>query len=301
MDKNNKKILTIFAGRKKYLECAKPYYVKLLEDKTIDEIHLWDYTRNIDDSEYIQNLSRENRQFQYIKPYKQMDAWDEYYLYYSNANYQDKDIIIKCDDDIVYFDTNQMYKYISEIKDGGLYYPNIVNNDVCACIQTMCRVHDIFKYSEIYSNYQNINDITPFTGWQGWYTNIDKAKEIHNAFLKDIDKFTIHEPTIEWKGRMSINMFGGTCKTIKEYYTSYIYSKKFNGYNNNDEAFFSKDVYSLHDGTNYIVPFMTVVHFSFGPQNKNNMLDDEFLDKYKELSMNVWKDSDKTLPLSDGL
>ena len=45
--------LTVFAGRRRYLEISRIYFDLLLERGTVTEVHLWDYARNADDSECI--------------------------------------------------------------------------------------------------------------------------------------------------------------------------------------------------------------------------------------------------------
>ena len=268
---------TIFAGRKRYLECLFPYVIRLLSEHIITEVHIWDYTRDPSDAIYIQQFVEENKGFRYIKPTMGLPQWNEYYLYYINIGYNDNDIIVKCDDDIVYIDTDQMCRYLNEIKPDGLYYPNIVNNDVCAYIQSKYKVHNIFQDSEIYSGYND--DDSPLTKWVGgWYALYDKAYRVHNAFLSNKKKFRINAEPIFWQGRISINMFGGLYSTLKRYYQLFLVYG-----NNDDELFFSRNIYRHTTGKSVIVPFINVAHFSFKPQF-GDRLDVEILHKYKELA-----------------
>ena len=270
----NKVYFTIFAGRKRYLSILKHYLDKLLAANVITEVHLWDYVRDPTDSDYIQSLAAANPQYVYIKPTQNMTGWNEYYKYYSEATtYAPDDIIIKCDDDIVYIDTDQMCRYLNEIKADGLYYPNIVNNDVCALMQTNYGVHNLFNDLEISRLYNTTT--TPFTEW---YTMCDKATGVHNMFLKDHTSFRINAPTFSWSGRISINMFGGRFSLIKEYYREFLIHG-----NNDDEGFLSYLLYKNINGANYIVPFMSVVHFCFNPQN-TRILDNLFLEKFRRLA-----------------
>ena len=273
----NNVYITIFAGRKRYLECLKIYLDKLLRENIVTEVHLWDYVRDQSDSVYIQELSKNNNKYVYMKPTKNMSHWNEYYEYYSNADYNDEDIIIKCDDDVVYIDTNQMCKYLNEIKQGGIYYPNTINNDVCAYIQHKYGIHDIITEKDISDEYQRDN-VVPLTGRDGgWYTNFNAANNIHKEFLKNKDKFIINAPTFPWVGRISINMIGCRFASIKEYFTLFI---KYG--NSDDEAYFSHHIAKNINVSNYIVPFMNISHFSFCRQN-TIMLDTLFLDSYKNI------------------
>ena len=270
-------ILTVFAGRHRYLSILKRYLDRLLEKNILTEVHLWDYAKDSSDSVYLREIERENPKYVYKKPIHNMPHWNEYYLYYTNASYAAEDIIIKCDDDVVYIDTDQMCAYINEIKQGGLYYPNIVNNDVCAYIQTKYGVHDLCNDSDVYYNYDK--DDVPLTGWDGgWYARYDRAAAVHTEFLTNKKKFSIRAPTFPWKGRISINMFGARFATIKKYFELFMQHGK-----NNDEGFYSYDLYNYVNGSNYIVPFMNIVHFAFNPQNAF-ALDHAYLESYRILS-----------------
>jgi hypothetical protein len=273
----NKVYLTIFAGRERYLSILKKYLDVLLSNNTITEVHLWDYVRNPKDSIYIQKLAQANPKYVYMKPYNNnMKFWDEYYQYYANASYNAEDIIIKCDDDVVYIDTEQMNAYINEIKPNGLYYPNIINNCVCAYIQSKYNVHKLIDKSEIYKNYGN--DTAPLTGWRkGMWRSCARVSQLHNEFLADKRKFCINAPVIPWKGRISINMFGAKFALIKEYYKLFLQHGC-----SDDEAFFSYNLYKYVNASNYIVPFTNIVHFAFGPQD-SDQLDTIFLERYSKL------------------
>lgn len=269
--------LTIFAGRERYLNCLLPYLDTLIANKTITEVHLWDYARAPSDSVLIQKIAAEKKGYKYIKPTKNMRAWDEYYNYYITAGYNNNDILIKCDDDVVYIDMEQMPAYLKEVRADGLYFPNIVNNDVCAYIQTRAGVHNLVPADTLYSRYGT--DDVPLTNWDiGWYMRYDRAAAVHSLFLKDRSKFKLDVPVMPWAGRISINMFAGRYSEIKKYFTLYLEQGR-----SDDEAFFSYHLYKQVRASNYIVPFFNVVHFGFHPQNTNK-LDEEYLGSYAALS-----------------
>ena len=85
---------------------------------------------NEDDRLYIHNLCKKQKYF-LKKPHISSCHWGGYY----SENLNDNDILIKCDDDIVFIDVNNFESYINSMKHGKFYYPNIVNNDVCAYYQ----------------------------------------------------------------------------------------------------------------------------------------------------------------------
>ena len=61
-------ILTIFAGRKANLEILRNYLEKSLAEKIIDEVHYWNYSRNIEDDLYLKNTSNIKRTIgQYVE------------------------------------------------------------------------------------------------------------------------------------------------------------------------------------------------------------------------------------------
>jgi hypothetical protein len=170
-----------------------------------------------------------------------------------------------------------MCKFLNEIKPNGLYYPNIINNDVCAYVQTKYGVHDLVDDKDIAADYGN--NTVPLTGWvNGWYKRFDKAAAVHADFLENKQNYRVNAPTFPWNGRISINMFGTRFQSIKQYFDLFIRMGA-----NDDEAFFSVNLYKhVTDASNHIVPFMNVAHFGFHPQNVEE-LDRQYLEKYSVL------------------
>jgi len=54
-------ILTVFADRKKNVQILKKYLDRLLEQKLVKEVHLWNYTRNEEDKAYLKSISNLKR------------------------------------------------------------------------------------------------------------------------------------------------------------------------------------------------------------------------------------------------
>ena len=137
-----KVIFTIFAGRERYLKILNKYTDALLDRKIIDEVHFWAFTSNKDDILYMKNkLNDRYKLFEPPEPNKHI--WAYYYQHYLH-HLQDDDILIKCDDDIVYIDLDKYGQFLNRVNNDGLYFPNIVNNDVCAYLQTKYNVHNLF-------------------------------------------------------------------------------------------------------------------------------------------------------------
>jgi len=270
-------IFTIFAGRKRYLSILIKYLDILLIRNIITDVHIWNYAKTEDDSSFIKTLSDK---YTILTPEILTNGWYEYYDYYINSDFKDDDILIKCDDDIVYIDIDNFKKYLNNINlsdenDRNLYYPNIINNDVCAHIQSLNGVHSLLP--KVDENLKQDGCQIPLSTWCGWFTKTELADKIHNEFLNDKEKFILNIPNIKWNSRVSINMFAGNFKTIKE---SFEIFKKIG--NNDDETFMSARRCLIENHNNIIVPYCTVVHFSFNPQLTQD-LDDKYLHKYDRL------------------
>jgi hypothetical protein len=268
----NRVLFTIFAGRKRYLSILKLYLDSLLKLNTITEVHLWDYCIDKEDSEYLKSICLENPRYIIKTPEKIYSSFNYYYYYYSVLKCNDEDILIKCDDDIVYIDIEAMSYFIKEIKSGGIYYPNIVNNDICAYIQQQHNIHNLFDLPVNKKFYGDSGE--PFTNW---YQNTEKAIAIHTLFLKDTGKFKIHAPNIPFKGRISINMFGGNFRSIRGPF------KKLHETDLMDEIYMAHKNYVDNNTYTFIVPILTISHFSFRFQTPD-ILDSLFLKQYRELA-----------------
>lgn len=129
-------IFTVFAGRKEYMEILMRYVDILVSRGHVHEVHLWDFTREASDTEYLATHP--------WKPYVQVHrpqkkkSWLEYYRYYTPEKYPDH-VIIKSDDDIVFIDVDAFPGFIQrrlETQDTALVgLANIINNGVCAHLQ----------------------------------------------------------------------------------------------------------------------------------------------------------------------
>ena len=267
-DNKRKVILTIFAGRKYYLEILFKYLDFLINHEKLHEVHLWNYTRSNIDNVWLKSLNK-NKYIIYEPKNKKAWQWEEYYEYYCNqAEYNENDIIIKCDDDIVFIDIECFDNFINQIDDKHIYFPNIVNNDVCAYIQSKNKVHKLLN------NIRDIKrgDTSPLSNL---YTSYDKAKLIHEDFLSSNSKnYTISGPNINWNSRISINFYGSEFSYIKKIYSLFVNRKN----RISDEGFFA-DICKDNQFNHVIVPNFVVSHFSFGPQN-SLCLANEFLINY---------------------
>jgi hypothetical protein len=130
--------------------------------------------------------------------------WNNYYNYYNDPIFEN-DIIIKCDDDIVFIDLYKLPKFINFIKnnDYDLVFANIINNGVAGYYQQN-------KYNLIPKNIIDLEYPTDGLGGTLWESGI-KAETLHNYFINNYEKFLDYEynnETIPINTRFSINFFG---------------------------------------------------------------------------------------------
>ena len=265
-------IFTIFAGRKKYMEILNVYLNKLLKKNSIHEVHFWSFTENTEDIDYMKSLETKNSKYKvHYPPSPSKKIWYYYYNYYL-TNTNENDIVIKCDDDILYIDIDRFDDFINNINQECINFPNIINNDVCAYYQTQNNIHDLFNYNVEHI----INKVGVTHPLTNWFKSFDKANKIHEMFLENNDRFTMNmDNPIEYGNRVSINFFAIHKKAIDKYFS--VFRK--NHYD--DETIFG---WAPSKFKKHRINFnFKVVHFQFGPQ-KGNRLDSLYLDKYKLLA-----------------
>jgi hypothetical protein len=124
-------IFTCFAGRERYLKVLIPYIKRL----NVDEVHMWDYTRNESDARYLKKACTDFKIFSVTDK----SNYGEYYKYYTSERFPDPlTVIVKCDDDIVFIDTSAFDEFIKARRhdaDAILMSPAVINNPVCGVIQ----------------------------------------------------------------------------------------------------------------------------------------------------------------------
>lgn len=131
-------IIFIFAGRKPFLEIQRTYWEVLKSLCPGLEVHLWDFSRNDKDHQYLIEISKKHSwvrlfdQF-YGGPNSQLECskapgvlcncvrcrpglWSEPYKYYAQrkAEYASS-VFLKLDDDIVYIETRGFLSFLNKI------------------------------------------------------------------------------------------------------------------------------------------------------------------------------------------
>jgi hypothetical protein len=247
----NKVILFCPGGRKNILSIQLLYILKILDLDIVFEYHVWDFSWNKEDSEYISQLQNIHPKLKIkYSPYINASRAGEvaskqfsYFLsdYYKFEIYYDY-IFIKLDDDICFIDINNFEKFIDgRIKSNSfLYSANVINNNYLA-------------YSDFdYLNNDFINN----------YDNILKKNNIKNSEIFSNEK------------RLSINFVSFLGKDLK-----YINKEFSNGIGSNDEWRLCHTIPKMLGRDNEICLFMTVVHYAYGgyinPKYLNNYINIE--------------------------
>jgi len=198
-------------------------------------------------------------------------SWRNYYQYYENNLY---DVILKCDDDIVFMDLNQLPSFIQFVKenDYDLVFANTINNGVSAHIQQE-------KYKLIPKNLMELE--YPHEGIYGsLWENGSKAEVLHHYFIDNLDtflKYDYKKEIIPITTRFSINFFGykgSQWNKIKDCYVD-------------DEYNLTVDYVKNANFKNVYYSDFYVSHLSFGPQQMNF---DLIRQKYNELCDTIVKD-----------
>jgi len=200
--------------------------------------------------------------------------WENYYEYYGDGEYTN-DVIIKCDDDIVFMDLDQLSNYLSYVRkkqECGLVFANTINNGVAAYVQ-----QEMFNL--IPKTLMQLE--LPEGGFCGslWESG-KKAETLHRYFLHHREEF-LHkcrgftECAVNIYTRFSINFFacrGKFWPTIKDC-------------GDDDERNLTVDFVQSRGLINVMYPAFVVAHLTFGRQT--DTFDSHFIRKlYKNVAIN---------------
>lgn len=245
--KNNENIIIkfcVFAGRKTNMQILNNYVKLLLDKNIIDEYHIFDFTRNVNDKKNLRDIYEElsNKYLFriYLHNYENEISiennqynWSPFYKTISNKKFYKNSIIIKCDDDILFIDINGLKNAILERKKDKksfLFHSNCINNNICSYYQK-----DLFK------NIKEKLNVYPTGGILGpIFENPQFGYIMQHQFITDclnnlhnLEKYYLKDIYINT--RISINFIilnGDDCKYFKntsfndEYEVSSYYPEK---------------------------------------------------------------------------
>jgi hypothetical protein len=205
----------VFLGREKNIRILHTYIELLLKNNIIDQYLMFDFSKLINDHIFIMKeylrLSEIYKERIFLYNYEENNIyknnnikkidWSPFYKEISKSN--DNDIIIKCDDDIIFIDILSLKNAIDDrIKDTVpfLIHSNCINNGVCAYYQS-----DLFpKLKDQLSRYPTGGILGPI------FEKPEIAYAMHNNFtsdllenLENINKYVIDDLYINT--RISIN------------------------------------------------------------------------------------------------
>lgn len=212
-----------FMGRQYNVELLLKYVEEALRINAIDHYWMIDMTRNHDDHEYIFNeqqrldkiypgrvhvVNREKRREELDSNIAKdtIGSWCPFYKFLTT--FEDNDVIIKCDDDTLYFDVETIRaaaEFRWKNQDALLMHANTINNGITAYHQQKQNVWK-FEGADILKRY-------PTSGLTGpLFSHPDVACECHKQFAEDliqdesnVDLYKLHTNPY-FAARVSINM-----------------------------------------------------------------------------------------------
>jgi hypothetical protein len=199
--------------------------------------------------------------------------WKNYYNYYNDRQFEN-DIIIKCDDDIVFIDLYKLPKFIDFTKNNNydLVFANIINNGVSAYFQQN-------KYNLIPKELMNLE--YPHGGLNGslWKSG-KKAEILHTYFLENYKKFLDYDynnEIIPINTRFSINFFAYKGKNWHKIKDSYV----------DDEYNLTVHYVRNRQFNNILYSDFYVSHLSFYKQNETGINLHKLIDNYNQLYITI--------------
>lgn len=212
---------------------------------------------------HVQYKTTQNKGFYFMDTCEK--SWKNYYNHYAKGF--ENDIIMKCDDDIVYIDVVQLPKYIDFIKNNeyDLVFANTINNGVSAFFQQ--------EFNLIPKQLMELE--YPENGFCGsLWEDGKKAEKLHDYFIENYKKFITYRSNkcIEINTRFSINFFGYKGKNWHKIADCYI----------EDEYTLTVECVNNRQFKNMLYCDFYVSHLSFAKQNETMDLN-RMIDRYNML------------------
>jgi hypothetical protein len=218
----------------------------------------------------------QNKGFYFMDTCKK--SWENYYTYYNDIAFKN-DIIMKCDDDIVFVDLYKLPKFIEFVKNTeyDLVFANTINNGVSAYFQQN-------KYNLIPKELMTLE--YPNDGLCGslWESG-EKAERLHNYFIEhytDFLDYNYNNDIIPINTRFSINFFG---------YKGENWHKIIDSYKGDDEYNLTVNYIINKQFKNVLYSDFYVSHLSFYGQNESGINLNDLIDKYHTLYNTIHKKS----------
>ena len=287
MYRNHNVIATTFAGRSDRMPLLVGNMIKSLKESLIDEYHVWDFSKNQQDKNWIKILPSLHPQIKvfiqnndnFHETYSNINNkpdWRPYYRHYTNKTHNENTVLLKIDDDIVYLDTTKLKQFIDFRIDNPEYLlvsANVVNNGITTGLQQ--------RYGAIPASLCPPNGI-PYESYCGklWEDGL-LAEKLHFYFIKNKQKFHKEGFYIQPIGeRISINFVSWLGKDFK--YTSEC--------TNDDESYLSIELSKKLNRNNCVFYPLLVSHLSFNVQEESMNIH-KILSEYNKLQTEEYADS----------
>lgn len=275
--KKYKTVLTIPAGRKRYMEVLLPYILR--EYDLLDEIRLWVNTNNFDDIIWMVEQSLKYDKIKLDRTVVENPTPNiphpNYELYRFWENCKDEETLyLRLDDDVVWLEDNFFKKMIDfriNNPEPLFIYPNIINNSVTdhihqrlGCFKDLAKIkHDCLDPSGVMDGVH--------------------ASQRHSEFIADVkannlNKYKFDKWILFNYERVSINSLAWFGKDIKDI----VFEK-------DEEDFVSCKAPAIVGRPNMIYGGPLAVHFAFNMQ-RAHMDQTDILESYTTLSNKVKKD-----------
>lgn len=275
-----KVVFSILAREVKYTNILLRYVDVLLQRKLVNIVHIWNYATTHSAHDEISNVCHRNSKYVLFEPRLPDEKKGRYYQHYSRYLQADE-VLIKCDDRVVYLEVDTFQSFVDHIQEGGLYFPNIVNNDVCAYFQQEEGAHNLFNYKVEKETLRKFiattGEVNPLSDW---HREHDKADKIHRMFLKNKSRFLPYleeNKIIEYGNHVHLNIFGITATYAKEMFAGINPQVVFT-----DNRYFAMAPVHTHKKNKICLGFLAV-YFGFDEQNIDK-LEEYYLSKYDTLS-----------------
>ena len=273
----------VFLGREKNMKILHSYIELGLEKEILDEYHMFDFSRNINDHNFIfdeyNRLSKIYKKKIFLHNYEENNNylskdkktdWSPFYKIIS-SNINENDIIIKCDDDILFIDIYKLKNAINDRyndKESFLIHSNCINNGVCAYYQR-----------ELFPNIKDKLKIYPKGGILGiLFEKPEIATALHMQFTNDlissynnINNYIIDDKYINT--RISINFILINGKDFK-YLSNVVY---------NDEYELSSLIPETLCRYNKILGYLITSHLSYSFQDKIILKNNNLIKNYSNI------------------
>jgi len=207
---NNKRIVIVTpAGRKRYLNILKKY---IFASKIVDEWKIWQNTLNLEDINYIKEISLEDKRV--VVENRPLPLGTSYCIHkFFNNCIENNTVYIRFDDDIIWMKDDaieNLAKFRIENPKYFLVYGNIVNNSICDHLHQRC--NDIYHAFPITYNCMDHN------AWK----NVILAERKHKILIENIKKnnfkgYNILNWTLHDYERVSINVISWLGEEFKKF------------------------------------------------------------------------------------